>query len=82
MNKCKRCALGMVVPSACLSSLEAQMADDPKKKGKSDRSRVSSQDHEVKYVARKTGTSSAEVRQAKAGAKGTGRKEVEQKLKK
>ena len=43
------------------------MADDPKKRGKADRSRVSTQPHEVKYQARKS--QAAEGAQAKSGAK-------------
>lgn len=62
MYKCKRCALGSSRCGACSHSLEASLADDPKRVGKSDRSRVSPQDHEVKCAARKTGSSSAEVR--------------------
>jgi hypothetical protein len=42
------------------------MADDPKKRGKADRSRVSTQPHEVKYQAAKKRRSGAE---ANAGAK-------------
>lgn len=57
------------------------MADDLKKKGKRDSARMSDQPHEVKYVARKHGKSSAEVRQAKAGSKGS-RKELERQMKK
>jgi hypothetical protein len=57
------------------------MADDPRKKGGRDRARVSSQDHEVKYVARKSGTSAAEVRNAKAEVKSTRRSDVEKRLK-
>jgi hypothetical protein len=57
------------------------MADDTSKKGKRDAARVSSQDHEIKYLARKTGKSSAEVRQAKASASSDKRKAVERKLK-
>ena len=56
------------------------MADDPKKKGKPDGSRMSSQAHEIKDLARKTGKSSAEVRQAKSGGKS--RKDIERQLKK
>lgn len=58
------------------------MADDPKKKGKRDRSRVSSQTHETKYLARKTGKSSADVRAAKGNANSGKRAEVERALKK
>jgi hypothetical protein len=57
------------------------MADDLKKKGKRDSARMSDQPHEVKYMARKHGKSSAEVREAKAGSKG-GRKELERQMKK
>jgi hypothetical protein len=63
------------------NATEAIMADDLKKKGKRDGARMSDQPHEVKYLARKHGKSSAEVREAKAGAKGS-RKSVERQLKK
>jgi hypothetical protein len=48
-----------------------QMADDPKKRGKADRSRQSKQEHEVRYQARKGAKSgpSSESRQAKAGSR-------------
>jgi hypothetical protein len=57
------------------------MADDLKKKGKRDSARMSDQPHEVKYMARKHGTSSAAVREAKAGSKGS-RKVLERQMKK
>jgi hypothetical protein len=48
-----------------------QMADDPNKLGKADRSRQSKQEHEVRYQAPKAAKSvfSSEPRQAKASSR-------------
>jgi hypothetical protein len=53
---------------------EMQMADDPNKRGKADRSRQSKQVHEVRYQARKAAKSESgtEARQAK-GSRRIGR---------
>jgi hypothetical protein len=56
------------------------MADDTKKKGMRDAARVSAQAHEIGYLARKTGRSKAEVREAKSGAKSDARKDVARRL--
>lgn len=53
------------------------MADDPKKRGAADRRKVAgNQPHEVRHVAKKTGTTPAAVKKA-VKAVGNDRKKVE-----
>jgi hypothetical protein len=50
------------------------MADDPKKRGKADRSRVSSQPHELKYQAAKKRRAGAEAKSGSKAAREGGKK--------
>jgi hypothetical protein len=62
--------------------MEEPMPDDRKKRGKADRDRVSTKEqYELKYEAKKTGTSEAAVKRA-AKKVGPMRKNIEAELRK
>ena len=56
------------------------MSDDPKQRDNRDRSRVSSQKHEINYEAEKTGTNAQTVRDAKEQAGSSNREKVEREI--